>query len=141
LASLGIVVKIWKMPCEIPDPIPFDQDTQPASYDAEYAHRFWRILVGCDAVFKQFRAAFIGKASPVHFFWGSFDLAATRFSGRRAPERIGPTPSHAKLTRTKSSARDFGREVAISRERSFTPMQHPSSRVCAASGQAARGFL
>src|SRR5882762_1044056 len=53
LASLGIVVKIWKMPCEIPDPIPFDQDTQPASYDAEYAHRFWRILVGCDAVFKR----------------------------------------------------------------------------------------
>jgi len=92
LASLGIVVKIWKMPCEIPDPIPFDQDTQPASYDAEYAHRFWRILVGCDAVFKQFRAAFIGKASPVHFFWGSFDLAATRFSGRRAPERIGADP-------------------------------------------------
>jgi hypothetical protein len=89
LASLGIKVKIWKMPVEIPDPIPFDQDTQHASYDAEYAHRFWRILVSCDAVFKQFRAAFIGKASPVHFFWGSFDLAVTRFSGRRAPERDG----------------------------------------------------
>ena len=84
--------KIWKMPCEIPDPIPFDQDTQHASYDAEYAHRFWRILVWCDAVFKQFRAAFIGKASPVHFFWGSFDLAVTRFSGRRAPEREGADP-------------------------------------------------
>jgi len=89
LASLGIEVRIWKMPVEIPDPIPFDLDTQHASYDAEYAHRFWRILVSCDAVFKQFRAAFIGKASPVHFFWGSFDLAVTRFSGRRAPERDG----------------------------------------------------
>jgi hypothetical protein len=92
LASLGIEVKIWKMPCEVADPIPFDQDTQHASYDPEYVHRFWRILVSCDAVFKQFRAAFIGKASPVHFFWGSFDLAATRFSGRRAPEREGVDP-------------------------------------------------
>ena len=92
LATLGIEVKIWKMPCEVPDPIPFDRDTQHASYDAEYAHRFWRILVLCDAVFKQFRAAFIGKASPVHFFWGSFDLAITRFSGRRAPEREGADP-------------------------------------------------
>ena len=89
LASLGIAVKIWKMPVEIPDPIPFDQDTKHASYDSEYANRFWRILAGCDAVFNEFRAAFIGKASPVHFFWGSFDLAVTRFSGRRAPEREG----------------------------------------------------
>ncbi len=89
LASLGIAVKIWKMPVEIPDPIPFDEDTMHASYDPEYANRFWRILVCCDEVFKEFRAKFIGKASPVHFFWGSFDLAATRFSGRRAPERVG----------------------------------------------------
>jgi hypothetical protein len=89
LASLGIAVKIWKMPVEILDPIPFDQDTKHASYDPEYANRFWRILVLCDEVFKEFRAGFIGKASPVHFFWGSFDLAATRFSGRRAPERAG----------------------------------------------------
>ncbi len=89
LASLGIAVKIWKMPVEIPDPIPFDQDTKHASYDSEYANRFWRILVCCDAIFNEFRAGFIGKASPVHFFWGSFDLAATRFSGRRAPEREG----------------------------------------------------
>jgi hypothetical protein len=89
LASLGIEVKIWKMPVEIPIPIPFDQDTMHASYDPEYAYRFWLILVSCDAVFKQFRAGFIGKASPVHFFWGSFDLAVTRFSGRRAPERDG----------------------------------------------------
>jgi hypothetical protein len=89
LASLGIVVKIWKMPVEILNPIPFDQDTQHASYDPEYANRFWQILVCSEAIFKEFRAGFIGKASPVHFFWGSFDLAATRFSGRRAAERTG----------------------------------------------------
>lgn len=89
LRKLGIEVKIWTMPAEIPNPIPFDQDTQHASYDAEYANRFWRILVSADAVFKEFRARFIGKASPSHFFWGSFDLAVTRFSGRRAPEREG----------------------------------------------------
>jgi hypothetical protein len=92
LASLGISVKIWKMPVEIPDPIPFDQDTKHASYDPEYVNRFWRILVSCGTVFKEFRAGFIGKASPVHFFWGSFDLATTRFSGRRAPERPGADP-------------------------------------------------
>jgi hypothetical protein len=92
LESLGIQVKIWKMPVEIPHPIPFDQDTQHASYDPEYANRFWRVLVGSDAIFKEFRAEFIGKSSPVHFFWGSFDLAVTRFSGRRAPERPGADP-------------------------------------------------
>jgi len=89
LQSLGIQVKIWKMPVEIPNPIPFDQDTQHASYDPEYANRFWRILVRADEIFKEFRSRFIGKSSPVHFFWGSFDLAVTRFSGRRAPERPG----------------------------------------------------
>jgi hypothetical protein len=92
LAELGIDVKIWPMPSEIPDPIPFDQDTQHASYDREYASRFWRILVSSDSVFKEFRARFIGKSSPSHFFWGSFDLAVTRFSGRRAPERVGADP-------------------------------------------------
>jgi hypothetical protein len=89
LASLGIEVKIRKLPCEVPNPIPFDQDTQHASYDPEYANRLWRILVSADEVFKEFRAGFIGKNSPVHFFWGSFDLAVTRFSGRRAPAREG----------------------------------------------------
>ena len=92
LAELGVVVKIWKMPVEIANPIPFDQDTQHAAYDPEFAHRFWRILVASDAIFKEFRAGFIGKCSPVHFFWGSFDLAVTRFSGRRAPERPGADP-------------------------------------------------
>jgi len=89
LAALGIQVKIWKMPCEVPNPIPFDRDTEHASYDPEYANRFWRILVSTDEIFKEFRARFIGKSSPVHFFWGSFDLAVTRFSGRRAPPREG----------------------------------------------------
>jgi hypothetical protein len=89
LRSLGIEVKIWTMPCEVPNPVRFEKDTHYASYDREYAHRFWRILVLCDIVFKEFRAGFIGKDSPVHFFWGSLDLCVTRFSGRRAPERPG----------------------------------------------------
>jgi hypothetical protein len=87
--SLGINVRTWSMPVEVPNPIRFDQDRTHASYDPEYAHRFWRILVNVDSVFKEFRSRFIGKASPVHFFWGSFDFAVTRFSGRRAPERAG----------------------------------------------------
>ena len=89
LRSMGIEVKIWTMPCEVPNPVRFERDTQHASYDREYAHRFWKVLVLCDTVFKEFRAGFIGKDSPVHFFWGSFDLCVTRFSGRRAPERAG----------------------------------------------------
>ncbi len=89
LARLGLEVKIWTTPVEIPDPIPFEQDTQHASYDPEYAQRFWRVLLQTSKVFEEFRARFIGKCSPVHFFWGSFDLAVTRFSGRPAPEREG----------------------------------------------------
>lgn len=89
LRSAGIEVSIWRMPVEIPDPIPFDQDRVHASYDAERVKTFWCILRSVDAVFHQFRAGFIGKASPVHFFWGSFDLAVTRFSGRKAPPRPG----------------------------------------------------
>jgi hypothetical protein len=85
LRSLGIAVKIWTMPVEIPNPIPFDQDRTHASYDRDYANRFWQILVSADAILKEFRGRFIGKASPVHFFWGSFDLAVSRFSGRLAP--------------------------------------------------------
>jgi len=92
LRSLGIAVKIWTMPCEVPNPVPFDRDTQHASYDPEYAHRFWQVLVSCEDIFQEFRAGFIGKDSPVHFFWGSFDLCVTRFSGRRAPERVGADP-------------------------------------------------
>jgi hypothetical protein len=88
LGSLNLEVKISRGPDEVPDPIPFAEDHTHASYDPEYANRFWRILVQSDRVFKEFRSRFIGKCSPVHFFWGSFDLAVTRFSGRRAPERL-----------------------------------------------------
>jgi hypothetical protein len=87
--ALGIEVKIWSMPVEVPNPVRFEKDTQNKSYDREYAHRFWQVLILCDTIFKEFRAGFIGKDSPVHFFWGSFDLCVTRFSGRRAPERPG----------------------------------------------------
>ena len=89
LAELGVIVKIWTTPCEIPDPIPFEQDQIHAAYDPDAVSKFWRVLVWADQVFKEFRAGFLGKVSPVHFFWGSFDLAVTRFSGRRAPERPG----------------------------------------------------
>jgi len=89
LGSAGFEVKIWKMPVEIPDPIPFDQDYVHASYDPESARKFWRILLSVQQVLDEFRSRFLGKCSPVHFFWGSFDLAVTRFSGRRAPERPG----------------------------------------------------
>jgi hypothetical protein len=89
LRSAGIEVKIWRMPAEVPDPIAFDQDRVHASYDPKAVEKFWRILLSVDTVFKQFRARFIAKCSPVHFFWGSFDLAVTRFSGRRAAERPG----------------------------------------------------
>jgi hypothetical protein len=89
LRAEQIEVKIWHMPVEVPDPIPFDQDRVHASYDPKSVEKFWRILLTVDSVFKQFRSEFIGKSSPVHFFWGSFDLAVTRFSGRRAPERPG----------------------------------------------------
>jgi hypothetical protein len=92
LHSAGIQIKIWPMPVEIPNPIRFDQDTQHASYDPEYANRLWRILVAIEKVFLDFRCRFVGKCSPVHFFWGSFDLAVTRFSGRRAPERPDADP-------------------------------------------------
>lgn len=92
LRSARIEVKIWRRPVEIPNPIPFDEDRVHASYDARSAEKFWRILLSVDSVFTEFRSRFIGKSSPVHFFWGSFDLAVTRFSGRRAPERPGADP-------------------------------------------------
>lgn len=89
LRGLGIEIKIWTMPVEVPNPIRFEDDTIHASYDADYANRFWRALVKMDDVLKEFRSGFIGKCSPVHFFWGSFDMAVTRFSGRPAPKREG----------------------------------------------------
>jgi hypothetical protein len=92
LKDLGVDVAIDEMPNELPDPIRFSQDTQHASYDADAVRRFHQILVNCDRVFKQFRTGFLGKASPAHFFWGSFDLAVTRFSGKTAPRHPGGVP-------------------------------------------------
>lgn len=89
MRSLGMDVRIWTMPVEIERPIPFEADREHCAYDGDYAHRLWRILVQADRIFTTFRARFRGKASPVHFFWGSFDLAATRFSGRPAPPHPG----------------------------------------------------
>ena len=89
LKVLGVSVEIHPVPVEIPNPIPFAEDRTHASYDADYAHRFWRILSATDRLFKKFSTPFLGKISPVHFFWGSFDLAVTRFSGRLAPPRAG----------------------------------------------------
>jgi uncharacterized protein DUF5996 len=89
LQSLGIEIRIWTMPVEIPDPIPFDEDRMHSAYDPEQANRFWRVLILADQTLAKFRADFIGKVSPVHFFWGGFDLAVTRFSGRRAPLHPG----------------------------------------------------
>jgi hypothetical protein len=89
----GLHVRIHPRPNEVADPIRFDQDQTHCSYDREYAHRFWRILLEADRVLKRFRARFLGKASPVHLFWGAPDLAVTRFSGRRAPEHPGGVPN------------------------------------------------
>jgi hypothetical protein len=94
LTSLGLPVHIWTMPQEFDDPIPFERDTLHAAYEREPVERFWRVLRSVDAVLREFRGGFIGKCSPVHFFWGSFDLCVTRFSGRRAP----PMPGADKVT-------------------------------------------
>ena len=89
LRELGVEVTIWPMPVEVANPVRFDLDTEHKSYDAEYAHRFWQVLASAEKVFRQWGTGFLGKVSPVHFFWGSFDLAVTRFSGRPAPPRPG----------------------------------------------------
>jgi hypothetical protein len=95
LAKLGLAVDIWTLPVEVADPIRFDEDRTHASYDPEAVTRFFHALARADAVLKTFRGGFIGKSSPVHFFWGSFDLAVTRFSGRSAPEHPGGIPNHS----------------------------------------------
>jgi hypothetical protein len=92
LADLGIEVKIHGEPNEVADPIPFAEDREHGAYDPEYVNRWWRAMLQTSRVFRDFRAGFIGKCSPVHFFWGAFDLAVTRFSGRRAPEHPGGFP-------------------------------------------------
>lgn len=95
LRALGVPVRIWPRPVEIADPIPFDQDFRHTAYAPEHAHRCWRVLCQADSALADFRSGFVGKCSPVHFFWGSFDLAVTRFSGRRAPEHPGGIPNLA----------------------------------------------
>jgi hypothetical protein len=95
LRGAGIEMQINPKPQEVSNPIPFDQDETHTSYDPEYARRLWRILLSTDQVFQEFRAKFIGKCSPVHFFWGSFDLCCTRFNGRKAPPRKGVITSEA----------------------------------------------
>src|SRR5664279_3467696 len=107
LQELGIEVHIHAAPDEFPNPIPFEKDNVHASYDADSVNRFWRILVWSDSVFKEFRARFIGKASPVQFFWGSFDLAVTRFSGRVAPPRPGADPITAEAYSHEVSSAGF----------------------------------
>jgi hypothetical protein len=93
MEKLDLHVDINHTPNEVADPIPFEEDETHRAYDAEYANRFWRILVQADRIFKEFRARFIGKCSPVHFFWGAPDLAVTRFSGRKAPKHPGGVPN------------------------------------------------
>lgn len=95
LGRLGMTVAIDERPCEIPNAVRFSLDRSHCAYDAEYVQRFWRALVQIDRIMKQFRSGFIGKVSPVHFFWGSFDLAVTRFSGRTAPPFAGNVPGVA----------------------------------------------
>jgi len=90
LGRMGLAVRIWPVTVEMPSPVRLDQDTAPRVYDPAWAHRFWRILVQVSREFAHWRCAYVGKSSPVNFFWGSFDLAVTRFSGRRAPPREGP---------------------------------------------------
>jgi Family of unknown function (DUF5996) len=92
LKGMKVDVRIWPMPVEIPNPIRFESDVTHHSYDPDAANAFWRILISIKPILEQFRCEFLGKCSPVHFFWGSFDLAVTRFSGRRAPDRPGADP-------------------------------------------------
>ena len=106
LKELGIAVKISTMPCEIPNCMAFDQDTVHASYDADAANRFWRVLLAAHDVMARFRTGFLGKTSPVHFFWGSFDLAVTRFSGRTAPP-----PKGFAAAKVKPGAAFFSKEL------------------------------
>ena len=128
LRELGIDVRIKTMPCEIADCVPFEQDTRHAAYDADYANRFWRVLLAASDVFARFRTGFLGKTSPVHFFWGSFDLAVTRFSGRLAPAipaacRICRILSRKKPIRTKYRAPVSGQVAAA---RSTMPRSIPT---------------
>jgi hypothetical protein len=106
LTSLEMPVTIWTMPVEVPNRIPFEKDREHAAYDPEYAHRFWRILAQSSRVFTEFQCRFTGKVSPVHFFWGAFDLAVTRFSGRPAPPHPG-MPNVARFVQTEAYSHEL----------------------------------
>lgn len=106
LTSLEMPVTIWTMPVEVPNRIPFEKDREHAAYDPEYAHRLWRILAQSSRVFTEFRCRFTGKVSPVHFFWGAFDLAVTRFSGRPAPPHPG-MPNVARFVQTEAYSHEL----------------------------------
>jgi hypothetical protein len=123
LRSIGIGCEIRAIPDEIPNAIPFNQDETHKSYDPVYAHRFWQALILVDKVFSEFRCRFIGKVSPVHFFWGSFDLAVTRFNGELAPKRENADAITRKPIRTRLLVMAFG-WVATAWKRHSTPMLH-----------------
>ena len=110
LHRLGIDIHIWTMPCEIENAVPFDRDRMHAQYDPVYAQKFWQALVQANRVMNEFRARFIGKVSPVHFFWGSFDLAVTRFSGRTAPP---PKGDHAQRRQLGDGGGLFARSLEL----------------------------
>src|SRR5437867_1041327 len=143
LRSLGIEVRIWTTPVEVEDRTPFEQDDKHAAYDPEYAQRCWRVLAQATRVLTDFRSRFIGKVSPVHFFWGAFDLAVTRFSGRPAPKHPGaPLPgqicgARSVLARGKQLWVLAGRRrcehacllrLCLSGARGFQTLSHPAKR-------------
>jgi hypothetical protein len=129
LRRMGLETRIWPMPVEIPDPVRFDTDAKHHSYDPQAANAFWRILVTIKPIFENFRCGFIGKSSPVHFFWGSFDLASTRFSGRLAPERPGADAITKESYSHEVISHGFWPGAVRSRNRSSTRMRLPSRRV------------
>jgi hypothetical protein len=144
MRSLGLDVRIWTLPCEIEHPIRFEEDHRHAAYDADFANRFWRVLVQADRVLTLFRAGFLGKVSPVHFFWGSFDLAVTRFRPPGTPHPGAPNAAD-KVTReafARSQQRRLlawpGRPV---RSGLLRVRISGAGRVRAGSGRSCRGFL
>ncbi len=134
--ELGASIDFDGSPNEIPDPVPFADNTAPGAYDADAVQRYWRALLQVDRVFKQFRTAFLGKVSPVHLFWGSFDVAVTRFSGRAAPPHPGGIPALPDaVTRDayshEVSSAGFGPAAAASGSPPSTPMPTPHPKASA----------
>jgi hypothetical protein len=131
LGELGVATTIWPMPVEIPDAIAFPDDRAHASYDPEAVNRFWRALVEMERVFKVFGTRFVGKASPIHVFWGALDLAATRFSGRTAPPHPGGVPNCGPHVMWEA----YSHEVSSAGYESFAPRPTPTSS-CSSSSRA-----